>query len=51
MFLVKNKSNFCPPQNRIIDVESVTKVLHKQRFSEEKFKASINFSKLQRQDN
>ena len=39
--LVKNKSNFCPPQNRNSTLESVIKFLQKQSFYEENFISPI----------
>ena len=43
--LVKNKSNFCPPQNRNSTLESVIKFLQKQSFYEGNFKDKSNISK------
>ena len=48
--LVKNKSNFCPPQNRNSTLESVIKFLQKQGFYEEDFKNKSNISKHEWQD-
>ena len=48
--LAKNKSNFCPPQNRNITLESVIKFLKKLSFSEENFKNKSNISKHEWQD-
>ena len=43
--LIKNKSNFSPPQNRNSTLESVIKFLRKQGFYEEYFKNKSNISK------
>ena len=43
--LVKNKSNFCHPQNRNSTLESAIKLLQKQSLSEENFKNKTNISK------
>ena len=48
--LVKNKSNFCPPQNRNNTLESVMKFLQKQSFFEENFKNKSRISKHEWQD-
>ena len=48
--LVKNKSNFRPPQNRNSTLESVIKFLQKQSFHEENFKNKSNISKHEWQD-
>ena len=48
--LVKNKSNFCRPQNQNSTFESVIKSLQKQRFYEKTFKNKSNISKREWQD-
>ena len=48
--LVKNKSNFCPPQNRNRTLESVIKFLQKQSFYEKNLKNKSNISKHEWQD-
>ena len=48
--LVKNKSNFRPPQNRNSTLESVIKFLQKQSFYKENFKNKSNISKHEWQD-
>ena len=47
---VKNKSNFCPPQNRNSTLESVINFLQKQSFSEENFLNKSNILKHEWQD-
>ena len=44
------KSNFCPPQNWNITLESVIKFLQKQSFYKENFKYKSNISKHEWQD-
>ena len=48
--LVKNKSNFCHPENGNSTLESVIRFLQKQSFSEENFKNKSNISKREWQD-
>ena len=48
--LVKNKSNFCHPENGNSTLESVIRFLQKQSFSEENFKLKSNISKREWQD-
>ena len=49
-FLVKSKSNFCPPPNRNSTLESIIKFSQKQSFYEENFKNKSNISKHKWQD-
>ena len=49
-FLVKSKSNFCPPPNRNSISESIIKFSQKQSFYEENFKNKSNISKHKWQD-
>ena len=49
-FLVKSKSNFCPPQNRNRTLGTVIKFLQKQSFYEENFNNKSHISKHEWQD-